>query len=360
VIMARKQTKANKCNSPSSISHNTSNASTVKSLDEIKSFEVEITELKSSKDILRTPSTQFAALSTITPEKNRKANRRLDIGIDPEGNLATTKETQSLTSFGLERIQCSASVKSIYKIIRKCTGSLGGNGNFGAIYGEATMGCMQRVVNLLKEHCEFDSSCSFIDVGSGLGKPNFHVAQDPGVRISLGVELEKIRHDLALHNLRHVLRYTRSSNSSIKHGNVFFQHGDITEARTFNPFTHVYMFDVGFPPPVLHQIATIFNSSQAPYLISYHSPKLMIEKYRFDVDFIAQFSTALHGSGESHTGYLYRHKGKDLPSFDHSKVDPIFQTGVSLLREESEKLVQYVEQANVALLSQSRVTRSRS
>ena len=33
----------------------------------------------------------------------------------------------------------------------------------------------------------------FIDIGAGLGKPNFHVAQDPCCRLSLGVELEDIR-----------------------------------------------------------------------------------------------------------------------------------------------------------------------
>jgi hypothetical protein len=33
----------------------------------------------------------------------------------------------------------------------------------------------------------------FIDIGAGLGKPNFHVAQDVACRLSLGVELETIR-----------------------------------------------------------------------------------------------------------------------------------------------------------------------
>lgn len=33
----------------------------------------------------------------------------------------------------------------------------------------------------------------FIDVGSGLGKPNYHAASDPHVRISIGIELEHIR-----------------------------------------------------------------------------------------------------------------------------------------------------------------------
>lgn len=31
----------------------------------------------------------------------------------------------------------------------------------------------------------------------------------------------------------------------LKKDNLFFAHGDIMSAKTFDPFTHVYMFDVG-------------------------------------------------------------------------------------------------------------------
>jgi hypothetical protein len=86
-----------------------------------------------------------------------------------------------------------ARTKLTYKAINKATGSLGGNGYHGAIYGELTMGSMQRVINVLTSQCGMSSQSRFIDVGSGLGKPNFHVAQDPAVRISLGIELEEIR-----------------------------------------------------------------------------------------------------------------------------------------------------------------------
>ncbi|CAM9869107.1 unnamed protein product, partial [Heterosigma akashiwo] len=233
---------------------------------------------------------------------------------------------------------CSEHVKRVYKIINKCTGSLGGNGCFGAIYGEATMGGMQRIVDLLKQHCEFDETCAFIDVGSGLGKPNFHVAQDPGCRLSFGVELEKIRNDLALNHLRHVLRFTKaatvqdnSTNDAPRHGNCYFKHGDITEATTFDPFTHVYTFDVGFPPSVLEEMAKIFNRSQAPYLICYHAPRYTIDRYKFNVELIAQYSVSLHGSGENHTGYIYRHVGKTLSKFNSDRVDPYFREGVELM-----------------------------
>jgi hypothetical protein len=91
------------------------------------------------------------------------------------------------------KILIDPKVKKIYQILHKSTGALGGNGYFGAIYGELTMHSMQRVTNILVEKCHLNHKSRFIDVGSGLGKPNFHVAQYPAVRLSIGVELEHIR-----------------------------------------------------------------------------------------------------------------------------------------------------------------------
>ena len=63
----------------------------------------------------------------------------------------------------------------------------------GAIYGEITQQQFQKVVDFLKDHCEFDHQSLFLDIGSGLGKPNFHVSIDPGCQVSYGVEIEKVR-----------------------------------------------------------------------------------------------------------------------------------------------------------------------
>lgn len=76
----------------------------------------------------------------------------------------------------------------MYKLIRKQTGQLGGNAAGGAIYGEITQKSFQRVIDYLKEHCNFTSESTFIDIGSGLGKPNFHTSIDPGVKVSNGVD----------------------------------------------------------------------------------------------------------------------------------------------------------------------------
>ena len=52
---------------------------------------------------------------------------------------------------------------------------------------------MQNIINLLVQRCDLSASSRFVDIGAGRGKPNFHVAQDPGVCLSVGVEVEEIR-----------------------------------------------------------------------------------------------------------------------------------------------------------------------
>ena len=189
---------------------------------------------------------------------------------------------------GLEILPISGKVKKAYKIVKKTTGALGGNGSTGAIYGELTMHSMQKIVNILIDRCEMTSDSRFIDVGSGLGKPNFHVAQYPGVRISIGVELELIRYQMAVNNLSNVLEQVspewklndedqRETPSLSLNGGLNFQVGDIDDAASTDPFTHVYMYDLGFPPPLQQSIARKFNTSvHGQYLISYRPPYRVI------------------------------------------------------------------------------------
>ncbi len=122
------------------------------------------------------------------------------------------------------------------------------------------------MINLMKVHTGFDSSSRFIDIGSGLGKPNLHVAQDPGVEFSLGIEVKKLRGMLSLQNLHSVLQYrieqahsTGLHTTDLLGFNCFFSYGDVTDAKIFDPFTHVYMYDIGFPPTLMKKISHIFH-----------------------------------------------------------------------------------------------------
>jgi len=165
------------------------------------------------------------------------------------------------------------------------------------------MGTFQKIVNVLCQHTGFDASSSFLDIGSGLGKPNLHVALNPGVQLSFGIEVEELRWQLSMHNLRFVLKQVPEMRQSV----VYFAKKDATEMGHFEPFTHVYMFDVGFPPSVLVSLANAFNLSKTVQsLVSFQRPDKIISVYGFAVELITQVTTRMNGSSESHTAYIYR------------------------------------------------------
>lgn len=148
-------------------------------------------------------STPKAATHEITPSK-RSASEDSEEDLSADDN--STKEfkkdfpvidlTDDINESPSKRrinYRISDEVDHVYRVVSKKTGALGGNGYTGAIYGELTMGSMQKVAEYLAEECEMGVESCFIDVGSGLGKPNFHALHYPGVRLSIGVELEEIR-----------------------------------------------------------------------------------------------------------------------------------------------------------------------
>mmetsp|Transcript_37509 Transcript_37509/g.82121 ORF Transcript_37509/g.82121 Transcript_37509/m.82121 type:complete len:394 (+) Transcript_37509:116-1297(+) len=242
-------------------------------------------------------------------EDTKPAARRLPFGRSPSNASSDgAASTASLTVV-------APAVKKVYSLVSGRTGSLGGNGAGGAIYGELTSGSMQKMVDLMKLHTDFGPDSRFIDVGCGLGKPNLHVATDPGVSFSYGIEHEKVRWLLGMSNLDAVLQLAekqqqRSARRIDKNEtigtNCMFAYADITEAQTLDPFTHVYMFDIGFPPKLFYTLAEMYNRSSSKYLICYHAPRLMVDEYGFDVELIVQTNTSMHGSTESHMGYIYK------------------------------------------------------
>lgn len=317
-----------------------------------------------------------------------KVRRSLDMGKEPTSSDDDQKQAADNTApktkktpFGNKfTIKVPSNVRRVYEIVSKHTGSIGGNGHGGAIYGELTVGSMQKMTNLMIEYTDLSKESRFIDVGCGLGKPNLHVAQYPGVEFSYGIEMEHVRWMLGMANLDQVLKAAQKDivygkktkkddddDSTIEH-RCFFAHGDITEANFFDPFTHVYMFDIGFPPRLFHQLAEMFNSSQSEYLICYHGPKLMIERYEFNVDLLVQTPTSMHGSAEGHQGYIYRRTKKAnkrkacKTSQFGTPCDPLFAKAWGVCREGLDSVSKYTsEEVEKHMGSKSkRVTRSAS
>jgi len=278
-------------------------------------------------------------------------------------------------------VQCAVNVDSVYKIVRKLTGNIGGNGYSGPIYGELTKHSMQKMVNLMVQTTGFSASSRFIDVGSGIGKPNLHVAQFPGVEFSCGVEMEHNRWSLGMTCLKACLhaaveeRNEESTSSDNNHvllqGNTIFLHNNILEAKTFDPFTHVYMFSIGFPPDLWIALSKMWNASDArscQYLICYAGPKDIIDCYEFNVELISQVSTSMHGSKENHMGYIYRRTGVKEKSPKEKKstldrnvpCDPLFKPSYNLVGRGLKELQREVNrQVDKELGGSQRTTRSR-
>ena len=134
-------------------------------------------------------------------------------------------------------------VNIIYRLVHKCTGMIGGNGHGAAMYGEMMKASMQRVVEKLISDTGLSTSSRFLDVGCGLGKPQLHVAQMAHVEFSYGIDIDELRVFLANLNLKRIMKEAMTTNFDIN-TRCLVMHGDIEVARVFDPFTHVYMFDV--------------------------------------------------------------------------------------------------------------------
>lgn len=224
--------------------------------------------------------------------------------------LENKKEVvRSPNAFPASKTFLTPQVKSVYKIVNASTNSVGGNADGGAAYGENTMVSMQRVVDALIDTGDFDHNSRLIDIGAGLGKPNLHVAQDPGCRLSIGIELLELRWRLSIIVLKNFLNKVSEDPKKDEelHGNTNFLWGDIEKAETLDPFTHIYQFDLAFPPDLQSQIAKKFNESiHSKYLISFRPEYRVVDEYGYNVKLITSVKTSMHGSKENHTAYIYK------------------------------------------------------
>jgi hypothetical protein len=266
------------------------------------------TKGKATPKTILSPSNENNA--NMPPAAGAKAKtRKLRLIKDTLTSARPTTVTATLPSTsGTSELQQSR-LKNMYSLVRRRAGKLGGGGAGGAIYGELTFKSFSRVVEFLKSECNLTSSSTFIDIGAGLGKPNLHVALDPGVKASVGVELGGERWWQSMDILWHGLEESTAAATGLDslNGPVFLAHADFLNMDSLEAFSHVYMFDKGFPPVLMEHIAVVFNSSRkSDYLICYKKPRIIVDKYAFDVEEVGRVRTSMSGSGEGNTCFVYR------------------------------------------------------
>ena len=266
---------------------------------------------------------------------------------------------------------CSALVNALYVLLHTATGALGGNGAGGAIYGELAKAAFQRVLDFLVRWCELGPTSTFMDIGSGLGKPNFHACVEAGLRYSVGVEIDKVRWYLSLVNLQAAVGRSLPADAP----RVMFTNANITAAKTLDPFTHVYMFDTGFPPRSSAQIAAAFNASRhTKYLVCFHPPRLVLGEWGLEAECVGRVQTSMSGSSEGHLCFFYKATGKRDISDGYSgeagaaavtggnrrMVDPVFAESMRLLDGEMDYYLASVAQMVDAFHRQPRTRGGRA
>ena len=115
----------------------------------------------------------------------------------------------------------------------------------------------------------------------------------------------------------------------------------------------------------------MFNKSQSEYLICYHAPHLIQDRYGFNVELIVQSTTSMHGSSENHMGYIYRRstatpkKNKTTITVKHDDIprgipcDPLFVKAWESTRNSASELFDEVHLDLKTNLSSQRPRRIR-
>ena len=124
-------------------------------------------------------------------------------------------------------------------------------------------------------------------------------------------------------------------------------------------FSLIIFRHFSFPPRLWEHMSKMFNRSSSPYLICYHSPSDIIDKYGFNVELVVQAPTSMHGSSEGHMGYIYKRTGRKGRCSASNRCDPLFKDGWDAVKGGLETLEQEVESRIKQTCHNGRLTRSR-
>ena len=165
---------------------------------------------------------------------------------------------------------------------------------------------MHTILHYLVTHCQLNATSTFVDVGSGIGKPVLHSALYTQPQYAIGIEIAQSQWMLAVSTVlaqRHHLQNTTPPPIS-------YIHADINAIHSLNPCTHLYMFDVGFPDDLYQHIAVVIRHTPTiRHLVCYRPVHLIRAGLRMGITLaitpIACVITHMHGSDRQHRAYIY-------------------------------------------------------
>jgi hypothetical protein len=103
---------------------------------------------------------------------------------------------------------------------------------------EETMQCL---LGMLTEHANFGKNSRIIDITQGNTGLSCLAFCDAFVEFSFGIENEEAQWMLSIANLRNAVHDEVNPVAN----RCYIQHGDILDAKSFDPFTHVFAISLG-------------------------------------------------------------------------------------------------------------------
>ena len=221
------------------------------------------------------------------------------------------------------RVAATPAARQLYRAIQHADGML--NGTDDGLAGEMRVGSMHTIVQFLMDTCSMGPGSTFLDIGSGLGKPVLHVALHAQVQHALGIEVAHATWALAMSTL---LR-ARDRSHLPTTPTIHYAHTSVASLSTLNPCTHVYMFDIGFTPEIYAHIANLISSSPTvQHFVCYHPRRLLATG--LSATPIARTPARMSVSEEQHTAYVYRCEPSPTALYE---ADHLLQAAIDTLRQ---------------------------
>lgn len=149
------------------------------------------------------------------------------------------------------------------------------------------------------------TSSTFIDIGSGYGRPTLHAAARSNAKC-VGIEYLQYRHQQALEIKQHLLAQYGHHSSSESLANVLFLRGDFTQyVPLIHTASHVYSFNRVFSQASIPQFVSILSTSPNLLMLVCNTPPSYFQESDAPLSLIHQFPAALAKGKQHFTFYIY-------------------------------------------------------
>jgi hypothetical protein len=206
--------------------------------------------------------------------------------------------------------------------MRRAEYEVGGGEGIKGLYGSIAKAGMDKIIKVLIQKTGLSPNSVLIDFGSGLARPLAHAATHPGVRRSVGIEIDAIKDFKARQFLQRVSKgmqdagygdvANRIANIRLILGNINTALNTTRDNNSASAPTHAYTFWEGITAGK-HAVARVFNRLRSlRYIVVVQhgirgNPELYMQDHGFvPLKLLDRIPVAAQGGRESFQAYVFK------------------------------------------------------